>query len=152
MEYQECSLFKKCENSTADFIFEEKLFGVEFATPNSKNLLESPSEIIDITSKRCECPFCDLLYETPKLLARHLKSGHNNVYPCTLCSDTFQKRSSLYSHTKRYHGEKKYICKCGKGFSMWGDYNSHLRRQLNMKKKRKCSAFDSNYTFVYENM
>lgn len=74
-----------------------------------------------------------------------LTEGVKKSSICDICSDTFDKRSSLYAHKRTVHGEKGYQCKqCLKYFSRKSRLQDHELQHSGIR-QFECPQCDKKY-------
>ncbi|XP_069686646.1 modifier of mdg4-like isoform X3 [Periplaneta americana] len=71
---------------------------------------DSGQGLVKLRGRKYECEHCGLLYSTVGNLRIHIKDKHDfdasSEQTCTLCGQNFMNRSSLRSHTWKYHQQR----------------------------------------------
>ena len=113
---------KICEKNLSWRAFKEKNTETvngnkEFKCNNCVKKVANPEQT---NPERVMCPICKKDYKNEGVLKLHHYDVHimKSKFKCQNCSLSLASKSSLYSHMKHAHGNKKFFCHpCGKSFS-----------------------------------
>ncbi|XP_063870729.1 uncharacterized protein LOC135105936 isoform X1 [Scylla paramamosain] len=93
------------------------------------------------TARPHECSMCSKKFKTKLVLQQHMKLHLTDVFTCSECGKTFERRKSLAVHKAfHHHKTQRFTCPyCSKGYHFRTLLNQHMQLHSNVQ-KHVCSV------------
>ncbi|KAL9886252.1 uncharacterized protein ACN427_012287 isoform 1-T3 [Glossina fuscipes fuscipes] len=106
--------------------------------PNESRKRKKPKEDLN-------CLACGIIFEDAIEFKYHLRSEHDEKYPCGECSKLFHSSKSLKLHMNLHNGLLPYQCEpCQRSFNQKVHFLNHLNRHNNIR-NFKCDECDKSF-------